>query len=91
MVGEVLEPRLHPPIIFASHEQESVRCLDLGGERFHRLGCLTLGIFLVHPVEHRKVDRHRIDQFGIAAARVQPAGRVSPGGFRLQMQLLQLV
>jgi len=68
MVGQVLEAGLDAPIVFAGDEHEGVGRLDLARQRLERRRGLALGIFLVHPVEHRQVERLRIDQFGRGAA-----------------------
>jgi hypothetical protein len=82
MVGEVLEPRLHSPIIFAGDEQEAVGGADLARELRHRGRRFAFRIFLVHAVEHREVDRLGVDQFGAVAARRDrfddPAGELDP-------------
>src|SRR3546814_7953841 len=69
MVGEVLEPRLRPPIIFAGDEQEAIGGADLARKLLHRRRCLAFRIFLVHAVEHRQADGLRVDEFGAVAAR----------------------
>ncbi len=68
MIDKVLQARLRPPIVFADDEDEGVRRADLASEILHRLRRRTLGIFLVHPVEHRQADLLGVDQLGGRAA-----------------------
>ena len=69
MVGQVLQPRLDAPIIFADHEHERVGGADLRRQRLERGRRGARGIFLVHPVEHRQIDRPGVDQLGHGAPR----------------------
>src|SRR5436190_8733248 len=71
MIGEVFQAGLNAPIIFAGDEDKTVGVANLAGEFFEPLGRLALGIFLVHPVQHRQADRLGVDQFDVVAARAQ--------------------
>jgi hypothetical protein len=68
MVGEVLQPRLHAPVIFAGHEDEGVGRPDLFCEGLQRGRRLAAGMLLVHAVEHGEVDRPRVDELGRCTA-----------------------
>src|SRR5271163_3894747 len=68
MIRQVFQPGLHAPVIFAGDEYEAIGLANLAGQAFERLGSFSQRIFLVHPVEHRKVDRLGIDQFDVIAA-----------------------
>jgi hypothetical protein len=69
MVGQILQSRLRPPIIFAGDEDEAVGGDNLLRQCRHRGRRLALRIFLVHAVEHGEADRPGVDQFGTVAAR----------------------
>lgn len=68
-VRQVFQSGLDTPIIFAGDECEAIRIANLAGQALKLLWGFPRRIFLVHPVEHRKVDRLGVDQFdGIAPA-----------------------
>jgi len=71
VVGQILEPRLHAPIVFASHEHERIGLADLAGERLHRGRRLARCVLFIHAVEHRQANRLGVDQLGLRAARLQ--------------------
>ena len=71
MIGEILQARLHAPIVFAGDEDKSVGVADLAGEFFQRSRRLAFRMFLVHPVQHRQADRPGVDQLDIVAAAAQ--------------------
>ena len=68
MIGQVLQPRLDSPIIFAGHEHEGVGIADPGGKGLQRVRRLARRMFLVHAVQHRQADRLRVDQLDIMPA-----------------------
>ena len=72
MIGQVLQPGLHAPIIFPRHEDKGIGCPNPVRKRLHRLWRRTRGIFLVHPVEHRQSNRLGIDQLGVFTASPKP-------------------
>ena len=76
MIGEVLQPGLDAPVVFAGDEDEPVGAADLLRQLFERRGRLALRILLVHPVEHRKVDRLGVDQLDVVASAAQPLDHV---------------
>ncbi len=67
MVGEVLQAGLNAPVVFAGDEHKTVGAADLSGQPLQPLGRLPLRMFLVHPVEHRQIDRLGVDQFDVIA------------------------
>src|SRR4051812_8400041 len=48
------------------------RSANLMCELFKGRGSFALRILLVHPVEHRQIDRLGVDQFDIVAPELQP-------------------
>src|SRR5690606_2872993 len=68
MVDQVLEAGLESAIIFAGDKDEAVGRRDAIGQRVHRRGGLSCTIVAVAPVEHRQIDRLRVDQLGVIAA-----------------------
>src|SRR5258706_4836680 len=71
MIGEILQSRLHAPIVFAGDEDKALGIADLAGEFFQRGGCGAYRIFLVHPVQNRQSDRLGVDQLDLVAATAQ--------------------
>src|SRR5262245_17896690 len=65
MIGEVLEPGLDAPIVFARYKHEPVSGADLAGKHLEGLRRFAFRIFLVHPVEHREIDRLGVDQLHV--------------------------
>src|SRR5262249_28433087 len=60
------------PIVLAGDEHEPVGVADLASEPLKGLRRFASRIFLVHPVEHREVDRLGVDQLDVFAAAPQP-------------------
>ena len=71
MIGEVLQPRLHAPIIFAGDEDEAVGIADLSRQLLQNGRRLALPVFLVHAVENRQADLFGVDQLDIIAPRAE--------------------
>jgi hypothetical protein len=72
MVGEVLQSGLDAPVVLAGHEDEPVGGADVVRQFFEGRGGLALRILLVHPVEHRKVDRLGVDQLDVIPPLPEP-------------------
>ena len=68
MIRQVFQSGLDAPIIFAGDEDEAIRIANLAGQALKLLWRFSCRIFLVHAVEHRKVDRLGVDQFDVVAA-----------------------
>ena len=69
MIRQVFQSGLDTPIIFAGDEYEAIRIANFAGQPPKLLGGLSRRIFLIHSVEHRKIDRLGVDQFdGVAPA-----------------------
>src|SRR5262249_29408150 len=49
---------------------------DLASEPFKRFGRFALRIFLVHPVEHRKIALLGVDQLDVVAPLAQPLDHI---------------
>ena len=67
MIRQVFQSGLDAPIIFPGDEYEAIRIANLGGQPLKLLGRLSRRIFLIHSVEHRKVDHLGVDQFNCVA------------------------
>src|SRR5881227_2375720 len=72
MIREVFQSWLDSPIVFAGDEYEPVGVPDLARQLLEHLGGLAPRIFLVHPVEHRQVNRLGIDQLHLLPSPTQP-------------------
>ena len=77
MIRQVLQSGLDAPVVLAGDEHESIGFADLAGQRLKGLGRLALWIFLVHPVEYRKVDCLGVDQLGLVASAPQLLDHIS--------------
>src|SRR5271170_1642333 len=62
MVGEVLETRLHPPVVLSDDKDEGVGSADFGSQSLHGRRCCAPGILLVHSIEDGKSDAFRVDK-----------------------------
>lgn len=71
MVGQVLQPRLDAPVVFAGDEDQCIGLANSFRKVFQRGRGLTDGILLVHAVEHGQVDCLGVDRRGIGAEVVQ--------------------
>ncbi len=71
MVGEIFQPGLNAPIIFAGDEHKTIGAADLAGELFENGGRRAFRIFLVHPVQHRQTHCLGVDQFDIVTTAAQ--------------------
>ena len=80
MIRQVFQPGRDTPVIFAGDEYETIRISNLPGQLIKPLGGLSRRIFLVHSVEHRKVDRLGVDEFDGCASPPQPLGDLTRYG-----------
>ena len=68
MVEQVLQRRWDAVIIFAADHQEAVGAAIERRESLQHLRRFAGRIFLVHPVEQRKLQLERVDQHRLVAA-----------------------
>jgi hypothetical protein len=82
MVEEVRERRGNAVVILGRDDDDAIGSADRPGQPFEDLGGLAFGVLLVHPVDQRQVQLHRVDQRdGVASGLERPdevAGEADP-------------
>ena len=68
MVEQVRQGRRNAVVVFTRNDDEAVGRLDQPRQSLEHFGGLARRVFLVHPVEKRKLVRSWVDQGRIVAA-----------------------